>query len=319
VTVQSGRIEFYDSTLAKAYGIDLTDLVASAEQVRLAPLRAERVTLKGALDELSPVDLAGRIDPATTTLRLDVDRLLLPPLNSYLAPALGYEVRTGLAKIGSDVRLAGTKVAADTDLVLSRFAMQQAGTDTVEAKLGTPLSVALAMMKDTHGDIHLQLPIEGDVGSSEYRVGSLLREALGNALLGTLRGPIGFLRGLFHRDQGEQFDLRPVPFPAGSAVLGPDGEARIGEIARLLGRQTALSVVLIPEPSRADLEKAHETSATAPLDALAELARERAAAVTAQLTQHHGIAPGRVTAERWEPTEPRIEGEPGVDVQLRAE
>lgn len=317
LSVQGGRIEFYDSTLPQAYGIDLTDLVGSSEGVTLSPVRAERVALKGALDELSPLTLSGTIDPQTT-FRLDVDRLLLPPLNPYLAPALGYEVKTGLARIGSDVRLDGTKVSADTDLVLSRFAMRLAGTDTVEAKIGTPLSVALGLMKDTHGDIHLDLPIEGDVGANEYRVGSLLREALGTALLGTLRAPLGFLRGLFRRDQGEQFDLRPVPFPAGSAVLGPEGDARIGDIARLLGRQTALDVVLNPEPSRADLETVQQTGAADPMAILADLARERTAAVITRLTTTHGIAAGRVSAERWQPAEPRIEGESGVDVQLRA-
>jgi hypothetical protein len=317
VTVAGGRLEFWDSTLATPYGIDLTDLVASADGVALTPLRAARVALKGALDELSPLDVSGTIDPAATTLRIDVDRLLLPPLNPYLAPALGYEVKSGLARIGSDVRLTGTKIVAATDVVLSRFAMRQAGTDTVEQKIGTPLSVALALMKDTRGDIHIVLQIEGDVGANEYRVGSLLREALGTALLGTLRAPLGFLRGLFHRDQGEQFDLRPVPFPAGSAVLGPDGEARIAEIARLLGRQPSLAVVLIPEPSRADLEHVRQTGASDALGMLADLARERAAAVTARLTTAMGIASGRVSTEPWEPAEPRIEGESGVDVQLR--
>ena len=143
LTVQGGRIEFYDSTLPKAYGIDLTDLVASGTGITLSPVRAERVTLQGNFDELSPLALAGTVDPQATTFRVDVDRLLLPPLNSYLAPALGYEVKSGLARIGSDVRLAGTKLSADTDLVLSRFAMRLAGTDTVEARIGTPLSVAL--------------------------------------------------------------------------------------------------------------------------------------------------------------------------------
>jgi hypothetical protein len=317
ITVAGGRLEFWDSTLPKPYGIDLTDLAGSAEGVRVAPMSAERIALTGALDELSPLDLSGTIDPAVTTLRIDVDRLLLPPLNPYIAPALGYEVKSGLARIGSNVRVTGTKIVADTDLVLSRFAMRQAGTDTVEQRIGTPLSVALALMKDTRGDIHLDLPIEGDVGANEYRVGSLLREALGTALLGTLRAPLGFLRGLFRRDQGEQFDLRPVPFPTGSAALGPDGEARIAEIARLLGRQTALAVVLIPEPSRADLEHVRSTGTADPLGVLADLAQQRATAVMTSLTTTHGIDVGRVRIERWEPAEPRIEGDPGVDVQLR--
>lgn len=319
LTVDGGRIEFYDSTLPKAYGIDLTNLTASVDSLCLSPVRAERVILGGAFDELSPASLSGRLDPAAATFRLDVDRLLLPPLNPYLAPALGYEVRTGLARIGSDVRFQGTKVAADTDLVLSRFSMRAAGTDAVEARIGTPLSVALALMKDTKGDIHLDLPIEGDVGANEYRVGSLLRDALGTALLGTLRAPLGFLRGLFRKDQGEQFDLRPVPFAAGDATLGSEGEVRIGEIARLLGRQTALRVVLIPEPSRADLQQAEAAGVADPLTRLAALAESRGNVVAATLTGRHGIAASRVSVEPWTPSEPRIEGEPGVDVQLRAE
>ena len=319
VTVQGGRVEYYDSTLPKAYGIDLTDLVASADGISLAPLRAERVTLTGAFDELSPLDVSGTIAPASTTFTLSVDRLLLPPLNAYLAPALGYEVKTGLARITSDVRFNGTTLAADNDVVLSRFAMRAAGQDTVEAQIGVPLSVALALMKDTRGDIHLALPIEGDLTANQYRVGNLLREALGNALLGTLRAPLGFLRGLFRTDQGEQFDLRPVPFPAGSATLGPEGETRIAEVARLLGRQTALRAVLIPEPSRADLEQLKTTDNPRPLDALADLARTRATLVADRLTKSQGIAATRVSIEAWQPAEPQIEGDPGVDVQLQAE
>lgn len=319
LTVDGGRIEFYDTTLPKAYGIDLTDLTASVDALALAPVRAEHVSLKGAFDELSPTTLSGRLDSEAATLRFDVDRLLLPPLNPYLAPALGYEVRTGLARIGSDVRFQGTRVTADTDLVLSRFSMRAAGTDAVEARIGTPLSVALALMKDTKGDIHLDLPIEGDVGANEYRVGSLLRDALGTALLGTLRAPLGFLRGLFRKDHGEQFDLRPVPFAAGDATLGTEGEARIGEVARLLGRQTAFRIVLIPEPSRADLQHAQAEGAADPLATLATLAERRANVVAASLSGTHGIAGSRVSVEPWTPSEPSIEGEPGVDVQLRAE
>ncbi len=317
--VDGGRIEFYDTTLPRPYGIDLTDLTASVDALALSPFRAERVSVTGAFDELSPATLSGRIDPGAAALRFDVDRLLLPPLNPYLAPALGYEVRSGLARIGSDVRLQGTTVAADTDLVLSRFAMSAAGTDTVEARIGTPLSVALALMKDTKGDIHLRLPIEGDVGANEYRVGSLLRDALGTALLGTLRAPLGFLRGLFRKDHGEHFDLRPVPFASGDATLGDDGESRIDEIARLLHRQTVFRIVLIPEPSRADLQHAQAGGHVDPYARLAALAEDRARVVAARLTDGHGIASSRVSIEPWTPSEPRIEGEPGVDVQLRAE
>jgi hypothetical protein len=265
--VKGGRIEFYDTTLPKAYGIDLMDLTASATDLSLSPLRTERFTVGGALDELSPLQLVGTVRAAESTMTLTLDRLLLPPLNPYVVPALGYAVRSGLARTSSAIRLSGSTLDAQTDLVLSRFAMQAAGPDVVEARIGTPLSVALALMKDTRGDIHLTLPIHGDVAAQEYRVGNLFREALGTALLGTLRAPLGFLRGIFSKDEGERFDLRPVPFAAGTAALDTEGEHRVDELARLLGRQTALRAVLLPEPSRADATALPHEGDTPPLKA----------------------------------------------------
>jgi hypothetical protein len=317
--VDGGRIEFYDTTLPKPYGADLTDLTAAVEAVAAAPLRIERVQLKGTVDELSPFEIGGSVTPTTTALALRVDRLLLPPLNPYLGPLLGYEIRSGLARIATDVTLEGTALTAATDLVLSRFAMRAVGPDAVEGTIGAPLSLTLALMKDTRGDIHLELPIQGDVAANQYRVGNLIREALGNALLGTVRGPLGWIRGIFRRDEGERFDLRPVPFAASEATLGPDGEARVAEVAKLLGRQSALRAVLIPEPSTGDLEALRANDPAAPLDALADLARRRAAVVTERLVSGHGIAASRVATEAWEPETPRIEGEPGVDVQLLAD
>lgn len=316
--VKGGRIEFYDTTLPKAYGIDLTDLTASATDLSLSPLRAEHVALGGALDELSPLQLIGTIRAADSTMSLTFDRLLLPPLNPYVVPALGYAVRSGLARTSSVIRLSGSTLDAQTDLVLSRFAMQAAGPDVVEARIGTPLSVALALMKDTRGDIHLTLPIHGDIAAQEYRVGSLFREALGTALLGTLRAPLGFLRGIFSKDEGERFDLRPVPFAAGTATLDAEGANRVDELARLLGRQMALRAVLIPEPSRADATALPHEGDAAPLKGLTDLSRARAEAVLQRLTSTHGIEVGRVSTEPWDPGTPTAD-DAGVDVQLRIE
>jgi hypothetical protein len=316
--VQGGRIEFYDTTLPTPYGIDLTDLTASADSIAAGPLRIEHITLKGKFDELSPFELDGSVAPRETALTFGVDRLLLPPLNPYLGPLLGYEIRSGLARIASDVQLHGTALTAATDLVLSRFAMRAVGPDAVENTIGAPLSVTLALMKDTRGDIHLELPVHGDVAANQYRVGNLIREALGNALLGTVRGPLGWIRGMFRRDEGERFDLRPVPFPAGDATLGAEGDARVAELAKLLGRQTALRAVLIPEPSSADLAALRAGDPSASVEALGDLARRRATVVADRLVMGYAIAAARVTTEDWTPQEPRIEGEPGVDVQLLA-
>jgi hypothetical protein len=143
--------------------------------------------------------------------------------------------------------------------------------------------------------------------------------ALRTALVGALRSPITLLGSAFHRDEGERFDLRPIPFPPGSVELGPSGEERIGQIAGLLTRQPGLVAVLIPEPSAADVAALRAGAATTPSvgEQLRTLADARATAVTRRLVEGHHVASERIGATPWRPGEPVPDASPGVDVQLR--
>jgi len=121
---------------------------------------------------------------------------------------------------------------------------------------------------------------------------------------------------VFHRDEEERFDLKPVPFPPGSAELGPDGEARIAQLARLLTQHQELDAVLIPAPSPADAAVLAGAAAAPPLERLAALAGARARLVVDRLSGN-GVDRGRITTLQWTPAPPEAETVPGVDVQLR--
>jgi hypothetical protein len=138
-------------------------------------------------------------------------------------------------------------------------------------------------------------------------------------LIGAVRSPVTLLGSIFRRDEEERFDLKPVPFPAGSAELGADGQARIAEIAQLLSRHEPLDVVLVPDPSPADataLGAAQPADAIA-TDRLAALAGARLHAVVDRLVGTHHLDPARIVQIPWTPAPLQPETLPGVDVQLR--
>jgi hypothetical protein len=224
--------------------------------------------LTGALDELSPLVAEGTIGTDETRLKAAVEQMRLVPLNAYLEPALRYEITSGVARIDSTIVLQDAALHADNDVVLSRFGMVGAGDAAFERELGVPLTVALALMKDVRGDISFRVPVHGDLAARQYRVGSVFVDALKAALAGAVRTPVRLLGSVFRRDQGERFDLKPVPFLPGSAELGPDGEQRIAQVARLLERHAGLRAVLIPEPSGADLERFRDEAMIARLEAM---------------------------------------------------
>ena len=313
-----GRVEFYDTTLQPPFWTELTDSEVTGQALAWAPLAAARLEVAGAVDELAPLHASARVDATDTRIDLDAERLRLPPLNPYLEPVLQYAITSGSARVTSRITLTGARIVATNDLVLSRFGLARTGEDRFQKELGAPLSVTLALMKDYSGNISLTLPIEGDVGKGEYEARNLLSTALSKALVGAVQSPVKLLGSIFRRDEQEQFDLKPVPFVAGSATLGPDGEARIADIARLLTRHDGLDVVLLPDPSPADVTALAGPGATgAPTEALVQLADARLRAVVDGLVKTHGLAAGRVASVPWTAGTPQPETIPGVDVQLR--
>jgi len=276
-----------------------------------------RVEVRGAIDEISPLGVHGTIGRDASDLEVRAEQLRLPPLNPYLEPLLRYAVTSGVARWDARIRLDGSALRATNALVLSRLALARTGEDLFEGELGAPLAVALALMKDYRGDIRLDLPVSGDLAAQEYRVENVVGIALRKSLVGALRSPLTLLGAVFRREDAEAFDLRPIPFAAGDAELGPEGEARIAQIAGLLTRQPGLVAVLIPDPSPADADRLRELATTPSVAGLRTLADARAALVTRRLLDAHGLAADRVTTAPWDGGELGPETPPGVDVQLR--
>jgi hypothetical protein len=188
--------------------------------------------------------------------------------------------------------------------------MRSSGPDPFIGDLGVPLTVALSLMKDAGGRIDLDLPLELDLDTQEYRLRVFVLDALRKAFVGALKTPLRLLGSMFRGKQSERFDLKPVPFAPGSAELAADGATRIAEVARLLQRHTNLSVVLLPTVSAAD-------SSAAPGTDLGGLATSRAEAVARSLRDDHGVAAERVAIQASDREEVPADAPSGVDVQLR--
>jgi hypothetical protein len=317
-TIESGRIEFYDTVLTKAWGTDLLEITGTIDGLQIAPLSIADFTLDGSLDELSPVSARGRIAPTTTDTHLTVDRLLLPPLTPYLEPGLRYQVTNGLANIDTEIQRRAAALSADNELQLSHLSLRSSGRDPFKGELGVALPVALSLMKDSRGRIQLDLPVTLDLETQKYELSTSMAGALRQAFLGALQSPVKLLSALLLRNDGEEFDLKPVPFTAGSAELDDTGTTRVGQLARLLGRQTSLRLVLLPHTSQADAEALATSDAAAPADAAETLAQTRAATITRVLVEDYGVAGTRVRARRPE-RHPDAETAPGVDVQLKTD
>lgn len=99
------------------------------------------------------------------------------------------------------------------------------------------MKLAVALLKDTKGNIDIQLPVAGDLNNPEFSVMPIVWQTLRNLVLRAVQAPFKFIAGLA---AGGNEDLGTVPFAAGSDELTPEAQANLDKLADALKERPAL-------------------------------------------------------------------------------
>lgn len=72
-----------------------------------------------------------------------------------------------------------------------------------------PVRLAVSLLKDVHGDIKLDVPVEGDLNDPEYKIGKVIWQIVENILIKAVTAPFNLLAGLFSSNEE---DMKEIPF-----------------------------------------------------------------------------------------------------------
>jgi uncharacterized protein involved in outer membrane biogenesis len=314
IEVEHGKVEFLDATLKPAYWTSLNDFAAAARELRLPAASVASFSIAGKQDELSPIEIRGALTAEGLKGQASVQDVLLPALNAYVAPLLGYDLTSG--RLGLDVSVvpAPPVLAATANVTLRGVEVQQTGVDVIQKQSGVPLPIALSLISKRSGEIDLTVPITVDTSARRVAPGSIVGQAVRNAIVTALTSPLRILGNLFGKHGAPHaFAIDPIPFAPGSGSLDEAGGARIAAIARILIAHPGLVLVALPQITAEDLAAVGHRAAA--------LAEARSGAVRDALTGKDAdprLPPERLTLVAWEPADgaPPVE-QPGVYVELQ--
>jgi hypothetical protein len=92
-----------------------------------------------------------------------------------------------------------------------------------------PVRLAIALLKDRKGEIHLDLPVAGRTDAPDFSVWGLIWQMVKNLLVKVATSPFSLLSGTFGGD-----DFSGVTFADGSAQLGSAETAKLKGLAKAL-------------------------------------------------------------------------------------
>jgi len=182
-------------------------------------------------------------------------------------------------------------------------AKSSATSDEAKRKIGVPLGLAVALLKDSDGDIDFSLPLTGTLSDKNFNWGELIWAGVKQVLTKVLLSPFSAVGRLFKGgdDSVDRLEVDPVTFAPGSAVIAPSTEAQLTKLAEFLRRSPNIKLSLAPVVTQADVTSLKDQEVAARLEAFRQAERlpDLAAALRAYYTQHFpDTAPPKTTEEQ---------------------
>ncbi len=100
--------------------------------------------------------------------------------------------------------------------------------------------LAVALLKDRHGVIDINLPISGTLSDPEFSIGGIVVRVIVNLLVKAVTSPFSLLASAFGGSGGEE--LSYAEFAAGRAELNEQTEARFKTLAKALEDRPGLTL-----------------------------------------------------------------------------
>ncbi len=257
VTLQGGTISFSDRYVKPNYSANLVEIGGRVSGLSSEEGVAGDVSLRGKLENSAPLEIAGKINPLArdlfVDLKVDFKDIDLSSLSPYAGRYAGYGIRKGKLSLGLQYRIDKKRLDADNKVFLDQFTFG----DPVESPTATklPVRLAVALLKDRQGEIHLDLPVTGRTDDPKFSVWGIVVKIIVNILVKAATSPFALLGAIF----GGGEDISYLEFDAGRAALTGAAEGKLANMEKALAERPGLQLEV---EGHVDLEKDPEALRT---------------------------------------------------------
>jgi len=256
VVIEDGSANFADYSIQPSFATGIQSLKGTIDGLSSKPNSRAKIKLEGSVDEYAPVSITGEANLLSSTMYTDIAmdfrNIELTTFNPYSGKYAGYDISKGKLSTRLDYKVRDRMLDARHHIIVDQleFGKETGSKDAVSI----PVKLAVALLKDRHGVIELDLPVSGNIDDPEFKLGPIIWKVVLNLLTKAVTAPFALLGSLF----GGGEELSYVSFAPGSADLAPQEQDKLGKLAHGLSERPQLKLN-VP----ADAQDAADTNAYA--------------------------------------------------------
>jgi len=265
ININDGSANFADFSLTPNFATAVQQLNGRIGTLDNRQSKPASVDINGKVDRYAPVTIKGALNPFDPLASLDIatsfKRVELTTLTPYSGKFAGYRIRKGRLNLDLHYLITKGQLKAENKVLVEQLQLGEK-VDSPDA-VSLPIKLAIALLKDTDGNISIELPVSGDLNNPQFSVMPIVWQTLRNLVLRAAQAPFKFIGGLI--SGGDSQDLGNVSFAPGSKELSANAQSALDKLAAALKERPAL---------RLEIEGTSAASSDGPLIAQQRLERE---------------------------------------------
>lgn len=238
IQIVDGSSDFADNSLIMPFSAQIESLDGGASDISSDKNSNIKVSLKGSAYSLAPVDIEGNISPymGDYDIKINFKAMPMPLMSPYMVQFAGYKVEKGKMTLNLSYKVDNNELTATNNIFIDQFVLGEK-VDNPNA-VSLPLELAVTLLKDSNGDIRINVPISGSLEDPKFSIGAIVSDALMTAISKVITSPFRAIASLV----GSSADLSTIGFEAGSTELGKAQKTKLDELSSALKKRPTLTL-----------------------------------------------------------------------------
>jgi hypothetical protein len=304
IRLEEGSIRFLDRTTEPAFSEDLSKMDLRVTGLGNKPDQRAKLVFTSLIGAEGGIDIRGDLGAVGAPLYLDlvgeIRDLKLPVVNPYSDQMTAWLIQRGNLKYKFNLKVENDQIVAMNEVLVEKLRVAKSSRPDDEAKkrLGLPLGLIVALIKDGNGNIVVSVPVAGSLKDPKFDWSETIWSAVKNVLKNVLASPFRLIGSLFSSEEKmEEPKVNPVTFAAGSAVLAPAAGQQLLRVADFMRQTPYVALTLNPVIVPADLDTLKAEAVAAKVQ---QFAKERG--ISEQVMAIRGYFAVRLPGEKLPPT-----------------
>jgi hypothetical protein len=244
LVLQNGRVNYTDNFIKPNYTANLVSIQGTVGAFGTDSKEPAPVDVSAKLAANGPITIRGSVNPLIAKPSLDLTAtahdIELTNLTPYSAKYAGYPITKGKLNVDLHYQLANDQLTANNHIFIDQLTFGDHVDNDTATKL--PVRLAISLLKNSRGEIDVNIPVSGSLNNPEFSIGGLIWHAVLNLLQKAVTAPFSLLA---HAFGGGGEELGYVEFDAGSAALSDASQKKLDTIVKALADKPSVRIEII--------------------------------------------------------------------------